>query len=501
MIRATQVKEVPVNIVGGSKFGRYPKISLEETWNMYISDGWLISFPGYKKALQISDLTASNGRGLFVSTRNNVMIAVINSSVYEISTGLTARFIGVIGTSVGQVTMDENENNQVAIVDGINCYIYNIGLKSLTLQTLSPDLQPNYVVYHNTYFLFGNARAGAQGSKWFAYSYGTDTTITFTSELALQTKPDYALAVIRLPGSANNVMVFGETVAEIWTQVGGLQNYQRNSSLNIDYGCLSVATIAQSDRYVMWLAVNNTNEPVIMLFSGSQNVAVSTAGIASLLAKVNQPQSSCAYFIRKDGHLFYVISFYDSSDNFSLAYDVDEKTFSFLSDYKFNVFPPRQVVYFNTDLYFVSLANGALYTLDSDITTYNENIGTATDQPDRVIPRVRVASHLRFSSTSRFRARNFTIAMDQGNDQDFPLLSLENVTGIPYKPRVELSYSTDGGSSFSKPMSLQMHGLGRRENIVNFIGPFGYNNDLLFKVRFYTKSYVCVQNASVELSA
>lgn len=37
-----------VNVVGSSTYGRYPKISSETTWNLYESDGFMVSFAGYK---------------------------------------------------------------------------------------------------------------------------------------------------------------------------------------------------------------------------------------------------------------------------------------------------------------------------------------------------------------------------------------------------------------------------------------------------------------------
>ena len=67
--------DLPVNIVGGSTFGRYKKISDEKTINMYISDNWLVSFAGWKKIVNFPG--ESQGRALFHSVRGDLMIAVI----------------------------------------------------------------------------------------------------------------------------------------------------------------------------------------------------------------------------------------------------------------------------------------------------------------------------------------------------------------------------------------------------------------------------------------
>lgn len=571
----TMMKERPVNIVGGCKFGRYPKISDEQTYNMYVSDDWLISFSGWKKVSIINKLTGSSGRGQFVSTRSNIILAVINSVVYSITINNNysnysysrpvVSFVGNISSSVGPVFMDENLDNQIAIVDGLNCYIYNTAFKSLTKQVINVDLIPNYVCYHDTYFLFGNAlrtKNGVNignGAKWYAFSPATDSTIVYAKELALQTKPDYAIAVTRIPGSANNIMVFGYTVAEIWTQTGGAAVYQRNQSLNVDYGCLSVSTIATSDRYVMWLAVNENNSPVIMLFSGNQNVAISTDGIDYLLGRIKYPEQSTGYFFRKDGHLFYILTFYNSADNLSLCYDTETKLFSFLSDSNMNYFPPRSVVHYNNKSYFISINNGALYEISPEYTTYDENIGPIRLLEEGLIPRIRICSPIRLGNASRFRSRNLTLTIDQGNDQEFTGINLlpqetflisedgnqlmnenseflinQDILGqfdyapfmasqdgdtltsedgsilitedavrqhMPafYAPRIEMCFSVDGASTFSSTVSNPMRILGQRFNIMNFPGHFGAANDLTFKIYFYTKSHVCSSNATLEI--
>lgn len=496
----TQYKETPVEVVGGCDFGRYSKISKAELWNMYISDGWLLSFSGWKKVLTVTAVAMSSGRGAFVSTRNNIILCVINNSVYTVDDALNVRFVGRISTSVGPVSIDENLSDQIAIVDGLNCYIYNTEIKSLTTQEFDKEkFIPNYVVYHNAAFLFGNGVNNNNGSKWFQYRYLTATTIEYVSEFALQTKPDYALAVVRLPGSSDNVMVFGSTVAEIWTNVGGETDYQRNSSLNIDYGCLSVSTIATDDKYVMWLASNTHSEPVIMMFAGNQTLTISTPGISTLLGRMQYPKDSRAFFFKKDGHLFYILTFYNDVDNMTLCYDIDSKEFSFLTDGEMNYFPAISVLYFNNNTYFFSLNNGSMYLIDSYLTTYDENIGNTDSEEDRVIPRIRVTPPLRYKSSVRFRSRNFNLIIDQGNDQKFQELSLKNAEGIPYKPRIDLSFSIDGNVTYNKPFSQTMRYLGVRKNIFNFTGPFGLCNEISFKIRFITKSYVCAQNGTLEV--
>ena len=53
--RGQNFRQFPVNIVGSSIFGRYPKISIEKTYNMFMSDKFMVPYSGYAIGI-----TASN---------------------------------------------------------------------------------------------------------------------------------------------------------------------------------------------------------------------------------------------------------------------------------------------------------------------------------------------------------------------------------------------------------------------------------------------------------
>jgi hypothetical protein len=543
-------------MVGSSVFGRYNKISSELTQNMFIStgaeaanEGWLVNFAGYQKVLQL--LQAGQGRGFFHSIRGNFLIAVINANVYRIEQGLVPTIIGSLNTSHGEVFMDENLNSQICIVDGLNAYIYYWqGAPNLSIQTngaFSSTLSPTYVCYHNTFFLFGNANKTGAGAFWYAYNYSANTgasAIVQNTQLALQTKPDFAQAIVRLPGQGNNVLVLGTAVCEIWTQIGGLQNYRRNSTINIDYGCISVSTIATSDKYVAWLGVNESNAPVIMVYTGQGYQPISTDGIDYLLGQLQYPAQSTAMFYRQDGHLFYQITFYNAADNLTLVYDFTTQKFFNLTDGNTNYHPARAFVYFNQNIYFISLNNGSIYQASTNIWNYNDNIYPANN-PELIydIPFVRIPGSLRMEDGTRYIANRTTITMEQGCDPNVSDLSLLNnvnyyitedstpsdpdiyttawgssyVTedsginpnggsnlGLPvypaYQPRVDLSLSFDGGITWGNTVSRPLNTVGHRQNIISWYR-LGLANDLTLKFKFFGQSRFIVYNGSVDVYA
>jgi len=527
-----------VNVVGGSTFGRYKKISSEKTYNMFISDKWLVNTAGYQKVYEL--LPEGLGRGIFTSIRGNRLIVVVDSFVYSLNEHLVPTFVGMLGTERGVVYIDENLNSQICIVDGLNAYIYNYSLpgSSLTVQTGLGNLVPGYVDYHNTYFLFGNANATTNGAAWYAYQYATPTTIIQATpgQFALQTKPDYALAVVRIPAQSANVLVMGTSVCEIWMQIGGLQNYRRNQNISVDYGCASVSTIASSDKFIAWLAINENNAPTIMVYNGEEFKPISTDGIDHQLSHIQYPAQSTAMFYRQDGHLFYQLTFYNPADNLTILYDCTTEMFFNLSDWDLNYHPAKNYAYFNGQTYFISLNDGDLYLSSTDLTTYNENLPNAIPDPTLIheIQRIRICDTIRADDSSQFRPNTFVFTLEQGNDKNVTGLSINSpgqdllitedlfnppddtiyteagqpmadedsldiasIT-IPYQPRVDLTVSRDSGITWSNTVSRNLNPIGMRQNILNWEN-LGACNSLTLKLRFWGLSRFVANNGMVEL--
>lgn len=552
--------DVDVKVVGGSFYGRYSKISAEKTFNMFQSNAgqeeeekFLISFPGYKKVLDLANASSNtsiigDGRGFYYSIRGQIAIAVVGSQVFSLSLNLGATFIDNISTTSGEVFIAENLNNQICLVDGVKCYIYNYTLPpALVIQSASvfgtAELIPNYVDFHNTFFVFGNRNMSAAGAFWYVFEFDTTTTIKYVSTQNLQTKPDFALAVKHIPGQSDSVLVFGSTVTEVQTNVGGLQNYLRNPTRNIDYGCISVSTIAISDTFVAWLAANEDNAPAIMTYDASGSKKISTDGIDYTLSTITNPQDSTANLIRISGHLFYILTFFHKKDNVTIAYDFNTQMFYNLSDQNLNYWPARQIIYFGLNVYFLSLSNSSIYLLDSNITVIDENIvksGSPTFDPKLVynMQRMRITPSIRQKDSSRFIANGLSLTLEQGTDPNYtganeeaqasyivmedlvtiivtetgsPMilegatqgiqnsyLDLYNGTDIIYKPCIDLAVSKDGGVTWGPYVRRDLHPLGYRKNILQW-ETIGVANDLCFKFKFNGSYRWIVNNAVLQL--
>ena len=523
--------EVPLQIVGSNIFGRNPKMSSEQTFNMFISDDTLIQTPGYK--LVINPKIGAAGRGIFASTRGGFMISVIDNVVSRIqgpANFLEEQSVFELGTYFGDVSIEENSNYQIAICDGQDLWIYNWktgvhGKATLPVSEITgQDIIPGYVTYHDGYFIVPDTAtnqwflsAPNDGLDWY---WGAGDTLV---NGAIQTKPDFAEAVLRAPGKGSLIYVFGQNVTELFNDVAAqLFPYQRQSSVSIDYGCISSNTIATMDEYVAFLGVNEKSGPAILVSAGGPFNRISTDGIDFRLAQLVAPEKSTAFFYKLGGHVFYQITFFDPQDNLSLLYDFNTEKFFYVTDEYMNYSIIQSVAFYNNIYYFVSLNDGNIYEFDILLTQYDYTLaGEARESRARMIPCMRVCNTAEQDDSSQFIANSLSFIMEQGEDTYYQSQPQRFITteggqvitteaqptyvGIfmqtelvlpDYVPRIDLSISKDGGQTFGSNYGKELNTLGNRRNRVVFWG-LGISNTFTVQLRFWSKFRKTINNGII----
>lgn len=407
--RGKNFRQFPVNIVGSSTFGRYPKISIEKTYNMFISDNFIVPYSGYEIAINATQFAnGKEGRAAFTSTKFEKLVLVIGQNVYLVKIDYNLQFgkvnfsqviqIGTLQTQTGVVYIAENNKPQIGISDGTAFYLYDPTLTP-SFQTIPLNFTPGYLTFHDTYFILAasndNTYTPPANNTWrlSGQNDGTSWPSTSGNVGLLQTKPDNVQAVVRFPSKGNMIFVMGSIVTEAWFDTGAqLFPYQRNNQFNIDYGCIQAATVAYMDEFVVWLAQNEKSGAIIVYSDGGMPKKITTDGIDYLFATLQDPQDSQAFLYRQDGHLFYHINFY--SDNLSLFYDFTSDKFYHASDQNLNYFIASEVAFYNNQYYFVSKNNGCLYAFDTTFNTYQDidNLGNIEVHE---IPRIRSCANIR----------------------------------------------------------------------------------------------------------
>lgn len=526
-----QVQQIPLKVVGGNHFGRYPKISVEQTFNMLISDGALVEYAGYQNVLQITQGT--KGRSIHTSLIGGFMIAVIGAQVFKIEEdmlgNLTAIFVpgGNLATSTGEVYIAENNNSEIAITDGIHIYVYNYANETFkvsgidfTASYAEFSFSPGYITFQNTRFI-----VAANGTTSWVLSGPNDGT-SWPDDAQhigqLQSKPDRVQAALPFPGRGNQLFLFGSSVAESWTDIGAaLFPYQRNSSFNIDYGCINPATIAFQDEFVVWIGISEEAGPVLMYSTGGAVKEISTDGIDYQLSLLKNPQDSSGFLIKLDGHLIYQFTF--KSDNLTYFYDFTSKEFFTATDENLNYHIARKVVFFDNKYYFVSYNDGNLYEFGTQFTNYNYSPTNI-----REIPRMRICPPIRLPSQNWFVPRSlyFTVENGQPNfftnitpdefmiTEDTGAFMITEDTGAIMitedsndegdqqfnaisNMAIDLSISRDGGETFNNAIRYNMNPTGvRRSRIIYY--RLGISNDFTAMIQFWGLSRFVAMDGVVE---
>lgn len=544
--RGQNFREFPLNIVGSSIFGRYPKISIEKTYNMFMSDNFMVPYAGYSIAVPSSQFfNSTEGRAIFTSTKFEKLVVVEGNGVYLVNIEYSQTLeevtffqvfkIGLLQTQTGVVFIAENNKPQIGISDGTAFYLYDPTLTP-NFQTIPIDFVPGYLTFHDTYFIMPSV--GTNNWRLSGNNDGTSWPADQFSVGALQTKPDNVQAVVRFPSKGNMIFVMGSIVTEAWFDTGAqLFPYQRNNQFNIDYGCLQPATVAYMDEFVVWLAQNEKSGPIIVYSDGGMPKKITTDGIDYLFSTLQTPEDSQAFLYRQDGHLFYHINFY--SDNLSLFYDFVTEKFYHACDQNLNYFIASEVAFFNNQYYFITKNNGNLFAFDTTIYTY-QDVDSLGNVSTNEIPRIRTCANIR-TPQQDYQIINdigFTIETGETNYQQQSLgeiilitqdsrplitqggyLGLVTQAGIPLVvqnglflvsqqnaqgtgalliaqqdantgtsflslPHVDLSISTDGGASFGNEWAYHLPAIGYRKNRLMW-WQVGIANDFVPQFKFW----------------
>lgn len=480
--RGNNFQQYPLDIVGSSTFGRYPKISARRTYNMFMSDNFMVPYAGYVIAENASAFMGSkSGRGIYTSTKFNSIFIVMDNNAFRVqisfdplsSTPYTTSitFIGNLTTPSGVVYIAENNLPQIAISDGANIYIYDAN--NLLLTKADINFVPGYITFHDTYFICaakadGNYTPVATNTWRLSQS---DNGLIWLNDSAsigfLQTKPDNTQAVVRFPSKGNMILVMGQIVTESWFDTGAqLFPYQRTNQFNIDYGCLSPATVAYMDELVVWLAANEQSGPIIMYSMGGMPEKVTTDGIDYFFSQLTNPSDSQAFIYRQDGHLFYHINFY--ADNVSLFVDfLPDGTHKIYHacDQNLNYFIAAKVAFYGNQYYFISKNTGNLYAFDTIYTTYQDSSSNDTTAFYET-PRYRICGNIRLISQEYRIINDIGFTIETGETQYQYVTSI--VDGVPVQvpvtPSVSLSMSRDGGATFGSDFKYQLNPIGQRTN-------------------------------------
>ena len=437
--------EIP--FVGGSYSGRSPTASPQECINLFFeppakgqigSTGTLVSTPGSTVVANCS--TVGPVRGM-ICINDDFIYAVVGNKVYKyILPEWKEIFIGTLAAGgSGHVRMAASPI-EVAIATSVGGAI--ITLATDTVQEITdPDFDGvDAVAYLDGYFLWkvkdtGTTRGRFQWSNLFA------GLIYLESDFA--TTLGDADELIDIVIERREVWLLSKKTLEIFYNSGDLDiPFQRFQGGITQTGIIALHCAARFDNSLMWVSSNSRGQAqVTRAGEGYQPSIVSTPEIAYRMSSKANPIPNFCYAYQSEGHEFFLINYSDEV----LVYDALAQEWHVRAHNIDSVFPSRER--YNCHVfdakrnahYLGDFENGSFYSLSTDEYTLDGEI----------VERVRVSPNAS-NEENRIRARSFQVDMEEGTGSAGDTLT-----------SAELSWSKDGGHTFSTPVFLSMGKVGK----------------------------------------
>lgn len=210
---------------------------------------------------------------------------------------------------VVSATSDPGYETRTVFVDGINSYAQqqsvgggSNGFKKFATLGFEPVRNATHVAFIDGYFVFNQ-----KNTNVFLASEYSSLSVDPLSFASSEGDPDKIMGLIAVN---RQLWIMNEKSTEVWATSGNADfPFERIQGGFIEKGCLARYSIAKAAGIVFWL---DNNGSVQMAF-GLSPKRVSTHAIEAAIASYADRTAATSFAYEKDGHVFYVINFAETS--------------------------------------------------------------------------------------------------------------------------------------------------------------------------------------------
>lgn len=420
-----------VPLIGGAYQSRSIMASAQRCVNLYSEKNpedspypeTLYTTPGIKK---LATASANGWRGLYTTT-TGALYGVAADRVYFIDAAFAFTELGVISTVTGAVSMVDNGIDLVLVDGSDSGFRIDLQTNVMTPITNSAFYGSSRVDLVDGYLILNRPRT----NQWYISQF---LNVDFDA-LDFAAKTGFSDKVVAVAAAKRQVFVFGDQTTEVWYNTGDADfTFGRMPGAFIQYGCVSAASIAQTDGSLYWLSKSKEGECLVLRTEGYDRARISTFAIEKAFQSYAVIEDASAYIYQEEGHTFYVLNF-PSADK-TWAFDVSTGEWAermWLDDDGFE-HRQRQFCYafYNGQAIVGDWQNGNLYRMGSDL---------FTDDGEEIR-----------------RIRSFPHMVDNGNRvrYDSAIADIETGNGIPAsleRPELRLRWSDTRGRSWGTSIS------------------------------------------------
>lgn len=434
------MSKVELPIVGGAYENQSIPLSSQRTINWVpevveresISSSALMTSPGL---VQFGTTGNASNRGAIVM--NGVPYFINGNSLYSINSSGTATDLGAIA-GAGRVSMASNGTKLAIVVPGGNAYQFDRTTSVITQVTDSDYITSSVVVFKDGYYVY----SASDGSVFFSSLLNDPLSFDALDFGTAEINPD---KIIALHVNHNELFVLGEETIEVFQNIGGSGfPFSRIGGANVQKGCYAKASLVEFDNTFMFIGGGlNEKAAIYRIVSSQAAVKLSTDAIDYAIQKFTEAEiaNAFSYTFTLNGQFIVAFTFESTTiDDITFCYCGTSKTWfqlqSGISDNKWRV---SAVVRAYGKILCADTEDGRVGYLDDVYTEYGNIV---------------------------YRERTSQPFILDGKSEYWPEIELFVESGVGLTtgqgsdPKIRMSYSDNGGRTFSAEQSRSLGKIG-----------------------------------------
>lgn len=240
-------------------------------------------------------------RGIYWADSRCFVVA--GSKLYELSSTYTATELGTLSTSSGFVDMAHGLLS-LFIVDGPNGYVYDLAGGFARIDSEA------FYGSDRVSFLDGKFQLVRPDTQQFYWTSGVDQADTYDALdfASAEGAPDKIVAHLV---DHRELWFFGQSTTEVWSPYPtGDQVYARNNGAAIEVGCAAPMTPQKIDNTIYWMGYDKLGQGVVWMAGGSGGYTpqrISSQDLEDVVAKLEDISGAYAWTYQDAGQTFYCL--------------------------------------------------------------------------------------------------------------------------------------------------------------------------------------------------
>lgn len=414
--------------------------------------------------------TRGAGRGIYLSTTNQLFIAV-NDSIYSVDSLFNLTFIGNINPGSTPVNFTDNGAEMVMVMGANLGYSYTFADGTFAQITDPSFVGADYTGYLDGFTLFNNPGTN------FWYSTLANQITPF-DPLYFAQKSGFQDQIMGIIVNHREIYLIGELTTEVWYDAGNpLFPFAIIPGVFIQKGCGAKYSICRHDLQIIFISQDKDGNAECWIIENYRATKVSTPALEQEWSAYETVADATAFTYQLGGHAFYQVTFIFADKTY--VFDFGTRQWHQRTWTDVNGIPHRArtvcATFAYTNVVALDWETGQIYIVDGN---------TYTDAGAPIVYR-RGFPHLTNSGVMNY-FDSFYADMEVGQSLDgsFPLLTLR--------------WSDDRGESYSTAI---IQNLGQGGNYIKSIkfNKCGRARDRVFELSWSAPVKTALNGAYVQV--